>query len=114
MDSSIPKEYINKITKACSYFIFRNGPIKKLYEDGKVSDNEIKEIQKYMEGHLAYLFNTLLEENNLNKFDLIMSTMDKFYINDNEEIHLQDDGFDAIYNNIFNVNGNNSGIKLNK
>lgn len=114
MDSSIPKEYISKITKASSYFIFRNGPIKNLYKDGKINDDEIKEIQRYMEGHLAYLFNILLEENNLSKFDLIMSTMDKFYINDNEEIKLQDDGFNEIYNSIFNINGNNSGIKLNK
>lgn len=28
--------------------------------------------------------------------------MDKFYINDNEEIQLEDDGFDNFYNKLFN------------
>ena len=114
MKNNVPKDYISRITKASSYFTFRNGPIKKLYEDGKISDDELKKVQKYMESHLAYLFNILLEENNLNKFELIISTMDKFYINDNEEVKMQDDGYDEIYNSIFNLNGNNNGIKLSK
>lgn len=102
MKDRIPKDYIIKITKASAYFIFRNGPVKKLYDEGKLEDKDIKEMQKYMQNHLAYLFNILLEENDLKKFDLIVSTMDKFYINDNEEINLDDDGFDSFYNNLFN------------
>lgn len=55
-----------------------------------------------MQDHLAYLYNVLLEENDLKKFDLIVSTMDKFYINDNEKITLNDDGFDNFYEKLFN------------
>lgn len=112
MKNSIPKEYISRISKASTYFSFRNGPIKKLYEEGKLTDDEFKEIQKYMENHLAYLFNVLLEENDLKKFDLIISTMDKFYINDNENIKIEDDGFDNFYNKLFNINEVNNGINL--
>ncbi len=34
-------------------------------------------MQKYMQNHLSYLYNVLLEENDLKKFDLIVATMDK-------------------------------------
>ena len=106
------KEYISRISKAATYFSFRNGPIKDIYEDGKISDDEFKEVQRYMENHLAYLFNVLLEENDLKKFDLIISTMDNFYINDNEKVQIEDDGFDNFYNKLFNINEVNNGINL--
>jgi len=108
------KGYIARISKASTYFSFRNGPIKKLYEEGKLTDDEFKEVQKYMQNHLAYLFNVLLEENDLKKFDLIISTMDKFYINDNEDIKIEDDGFDNFYNKLFNINAVKSEINLKK
>lgn len=102
MKERIPKDYLVRITKASTYFIFRNGPVKKLYDEGKLEASDIREMQKYMQNHLAYLYNVLLEENDLKKFDLIISTMDKFYINDSEEIELDDDGFDNFYNQLFN------------
>lgn len=102
MSEKIAKDYIAKIAKSSTYFIFRNGPVKKLYEDNKLTDEEIKEMQIYMQNHLAYLYSVLLEENNINKFDLIVSTMDKFYINDKEDVKLDDDGFDIFYNKLFN------------
>ena len=73
-----------------------------MYDEGKLEDSDIREMQKYMQNHLAYLYNVLLEENDLKKFDLIISTMDKFYINDSEEIEVDDDGFDNFYNKLFN------------
>lgn len=65
MKNRIPKDYIIRITKASTYFIFRNGPIKRLYEEGKLKDSDVKEMQKYMQNHLSYLYNVLLEENDL-------------------------------------------------
>jgi hypothetical protein len=112
VDNNIPKEYIERITKATAYFIFRNGPIKKLKEENKVSDEEVKEMQRYMQNHLAYLYNVLFEENDLNKFNLIVSTMDKFYINDEEKIIMEDDEFEKIYINLFKTI--NNGIDLKK
>ena len=54
-----------------------------------------------MQNHLAYLYTVLLEENNLKKFDLVISTMNKFYVDDKEEVLLADDGFDKFYENLF-------------
>lgn len=101
MDNKLPKEHIEKITKASSYFIFRNGPIKEILKDNKLSEEDIKNIQMYMENHLAYLYTVLLEENNLQKFDLIVQTMSKFYVNDNLKVALDDGGFDAFYSKLF-------------
>ncbi|ATD55115.1 hypothetical protein [Clostridium chauvoei] len=108
------KSHIAKISKASTYFIFRNGPIKEMYKEGKISDEEIKNIQCYMENHLAYLYDVLLEENNINKFQLIMDTMDKFYINDAEEVKIDDEGFENFYNQLFPSDTIKSNIKIGK
>ena len=44
---------------------------------------------------------SLLEENNLKKFDLVVGTMNNFYVNDNENIELCDDGFDKFFEGLF-------------
>ena len=80
---------------------FKNGPVKKLQEEGKLTAEEVKEMQVYMQNHLAYLYNVLLEENNLKKFDLVVGTMNNFYVNDNENIELCDDGFDKFFEGLF-------------
>ena len=55
---------------------------------------------------LSYLYTVLLEENNLKKFDLVISTMNKFYVNDEEEVLIEDDGFDKFFNNLFPTSSN--------
>ncbi|WP_259740197.1 hypothetical protein [Clostridium chauvoei] len=67
-----------------------------------------------MENHLAYLYDVLLEENNINKFQLIMDTMDKFYINDAEEVKIDDEGFENFYNQLFPSDTIKSNIKIGK
>lgn len=101
MEEKRLQEYIKNITKASTYFIFKNGPVKKLQEEGKLSEDEIKEMQVYMQNHLAYLYNVLLEEGNVKKFDLIVGTMNNFYVNDNVEIEMNDDGFNKFFEGLF-------------
>lgn len=101
MENNIPAEYIAKISKASTYFTFRNGPVKELHKEGKITDDELKSMQIYMQNHLAYLYNVLLEENDLKKFDLVITTMSKFYVNDEEEVSIDDEGFETFYNKLF-------------
>ena len=101
MNTKKPQEYIANISKASAYFALNNGPIKEL-----VKEEEATNLQKYMQNHLSYLYTVLLEENNLKKFDLIISTMNKFYVNDKEEVLIEDDGFDKFYNNLFPTTSN--------
>ena len=49
---------------------------------------------------------SLLEENNLKKFDLVVNTMSKFYVNDSEEVMINDDGFDKFYDSLFPKSSN--------
>ena len=106
MDNKIPKDYIADIAKATAYFAFRNGPVKDLIKSGSISDEEVKSIQMYMQNHLSYLYNVLLEENNVKKFDLVITTMNKFYVNDDEAVNIDDDGFDNFYEGLFPKSNN--------
>lgn len=101
MENNIPAEHIEKIAKASTYFIFRNGPVKELHKNDVITDEQMKEMQVYMQNHLAYLYNVLLEENDLKKFDLIITTMNKFYVSDEEKITLDDEGFETFYKKLF-------------
>ena len=96
-----PQKYIEDIARSSAYFSFNNGPVKELLNEGKITKEELKNIQIYMQNHLAYLYNVLLEENNLKKFDLVVGTMNNFYVNDNENIELCDDGFDKFFEGLF-------------
>ncbi|EKY24019.1 hypothetical protein [Clostridium celatum] len=96
-----PQKYIEDIARSSAYFSFNNGPVKELLNEGKITKEELKNIQIYMQNHLAYLYTVLLEENNLKKFDLVMSTMDKFYVDNKEEVIIQDDGFDNLFKSLF-------------
>ena len=96
-----PQRYIEDIARSSAYFSFNNGPVKELLNEGKITKEELKNIQIYMQNHLANLYTVLLEENNLKKFDLVMSTMDKFYVDNKEEVIIQDDGFDNLFKSLF-------------
>ena len=53
MNNRKPQEYIANIAKASSYFAFKNGPIKELCKEGKISEEEMNNIQSYMQNHLV-------------------------------------------------------------
>ena len=63
-------------------------------------------IQMYMQNHLAYLYTILLEENDLKKFDLIVNTMNKFYVNDDKKVEIEDSGFENLYKGLFSQQAN--------
>lgn len=101
MKSEIPKEYIENIVKATSQFVYKNGCIKEILEKGHITEEDNKKVIEYMENHLAYLYTVLLEESNIQKFDLIVKTMNKFYVDNHSTINIDDDGFDKFYDSLF-------------
>ncbi len=42
MEEKILQEYIKNYNKGQYYFIFKNGPVKKLQEEGKLTAEEVK------------------------------------------------------------------------
>lgn len=101
MEERKVKEYIENITKASTCFILKNGPVKELEKSGKITKGEVEAITKYLQNHLAYLYTVLLEENNLKKFELIVNTMNKFYLSEDLDVKISDDGFDNLYRGLF-------------
>ena len=59
MNTKKPQEYIANISKASAYFALNNGPIKELVKEGKITEEEATNLQKYMQNHLSYLYFTL-------------------------------------------------------
>lgn len=108
------KDYIKNITKASAYFIFRNGPVKKLYEEGKLTDEDVRNMQEHLQDHLAYLYDVLLDQNNLQKFELITTTMNNFYVNDDSDVEMKDGGFELMYEGLFGNSEKSSGIQIKK
>ncbi|MGG5461639.1 hypothetical protein [Clostridium sp. B9] len=105
-NDKITKEHIARIAKGSAYFIFKNGPVNKLHKENKISDEDMKNMQEYLQNHLAYLYEVLLEEGNLKKYELIMNTMHQFYVNDDTEVTLEDENFDALYDQLFPKSSN--------
>ena len=56
MNTKKPQEYIANISKASAYFALNNGPIKELVKEGKITEEEATNLQKYMQNHLSYLY----------------------------------------------------------
>ncbi|WP_300348850.1 hypothetical protein [Clostridium sp.] len=106
MSDKTAKEHIARIAKGSAYFIFKNGPVNKLHKENRISDEEIKNMQEYLQNHLAYLYEVLLEEGNLKKYELVMNTMNQFYVNDDTEVTLEDEGFDSLYEQLFPKSSN--------
>lgn len=106
MSNKIAKEHIARIAKGSSYFVFKNGPVNKLHKEGKISDEDLKSMQQYLQNHLAYLYEILLEEGNLKKYELVMNTMNQFYVNDDTDVFLEDEGFNSLYDQLFPKSSN--------
>lgn len=55
-------ENINKIAKAITHFIFRNGPVEDMHTNKQLSQNDMKTLNKFMVNRLAYVIDLLLSE----------------------------------------------------
>ena len=49
-------EYINFISKSLTVYAFRNGPIEDMHAEGKLSEEDMKILNKYMVERLAEYF----------------------------------------------------------
>ena len=63
-------EETDKIAKAITIFAFRNGPVENMHTDGKLSQEDMKTLNKFMVNRLAYVFNIF--QNNKPLFDMLV------------------------------------------
>jgi len=68
----LQKENIDMLSKAITHYIFRNGPVEDMHADGKLSQEDMYVLNKYMVNKLATLF-TLAFDNDWILFEQILS-----------------------------------------
>lgn len=53
---------INRLAIAFAHFVFRNGPVEDMHADGKLGEEDMKTLNKFVVNRLAYLIELLLDE----------------------------------------------------
>ena len=61
MNNRIDKEFLHLLTNAATHYAFRNGPVENMHADGKLSDEDMKTLNKYMMDRLAFVFKMIME-----------------------------------------------------
>ena len=57
----IKEENIEWLSKALTHYLFRNGPVEDMHADGKLSQDDMKTLNKYMVNRTAGLLKTLFD-----------------------------------------------------
>ena len=74
MLESIPKErLLNTFAKGAAYFSFRGGPVEDMHVNGKLTDEDMEVLNKYMVDKLGILFKLLLDGKNMDAYMLALS-----------------------------------------
>lgn len=73
----LTSEEIDRIAKAVTLYAFRNGPVEDLHagKDSKLTDDDMKMLNKYMVNHIAYLLNLV----NQNKWQELKEIIETYY-----------------------------------
>ncbi len=53
---------LDRISKAVTHFSFRNGPVEDMHADGKLTEEDMKTLNKFMVNSLAYVFDLVLNQ----------------------------------------------------
>lgn len=59
----LKKENIDGLSKAITHYAFRNGPVEDMHGEGKLTQEDMKTLNKYMVNRLAGLFTEITEGN---------------------------------------------------
>ncbi|NLM97597.1 MAG: hypothetical protein GX175_08325 [Halanaerobiaceae bacterium] len=86
-------ENLNMISKAITHFAFRNGPVEDMHAhpNNKLSDEDMKVLNKFMVNRLAYVFTLIIEERWI-EFDFLVRNIDWMYGHDWDEAEPDDGG----------------------
>lgn len=86
-------ENLNMISKAITHFAFRNGPVEDMHAhpNNKLSDEDMKVLNKFMVNRLAYVFTLIIEERWI-EFEFLVRNIDWMYGHDWDEAEPDDGG----------------------
>ena len=94
------KENIDWISKAIVHYIFRNGPVEDMHSDYKLTEEDMKTLNKYMVNKIATLLN-LVSNSEWLKLELILNFMG-LYGHDWDKAEIDMSDVDLIYQNKLN------------
>jgi len=93
--SLLAKESIDGIAKALTYHVFRNGPVEDMRTDGKLSEEDMKTLNKYMVNQLAGIF-TAVSKGNWLQLEMLFCSLKKYGVDwDKAEPNSED--MDAVW-----------------
>lgn len=73
-ENLMKEENIDWIAKSLTHYLFRNGPVEDMHADKKLSQNDMKVLNKYMVNRIAGLLK-LIEEGEWLKIGLMLETL---------------------------------------
>lgn len=89
------KDNIDSISIALTHYLFRNGPVEDIHSEGKLSQEDMKTLNKFVVNRIAGLLETI-EKNEWLKLELLLNYYSKYFgkgwdkpIPDIDEINLQ-------------------------
>lgn len=92
---------INKIAKAITHFAFRNGPVEDMHANGKLTESDMKILNKFMVNRLAYIFSLIIKEEWI-KFNFLVNMTDNFYGRHWDPAEPDDGGTEEIIKKLLN------------
>jgi hypothetical protein len=98
-DSILSENNIDMIAKAITHFAFRNGPIEDMHADPNcgLSDENMKELNKYMVNRLASIINLMIK-NRWIQFDVLIRHIDSVYGKDWDRAEVDEGEISSIVN----------------
>lgn len=62
-------DIIHKLSVVTTHYAYRNGPVEDMHADGKLSENDMKELNKFIVNRLAYVFTLILDKNKFSRIE---------------------------------------------
>lgn len=63
MNTKLDVETIDMLSKGITQFAFRSGPVEKMHSKGKLTQKDMKTLNKYIVNHIAGLLTTISKGN---------------------------------------------------
>ena len=94
-DNLLKKENIENISIALTHYIFRNGPVENMHSAGKLTEEDMKILNKYMVNHIAGLLK-MVYDNDWLLLEMLLEAY-KYYGKDWDKVEFDTSEVDKLY-----------------
>lgn len=97
----LKEENIDFISKALTHYVFRNGPVEDMHAAGKLTQEDMKTLNKYMVNRIAGLVK-LMQEGEWLKIELLCNAL-RYFGTEWDKVESDTKEIDFIFNNNFGL-----------